>query len=996
MGTLQVSILDLLRQRSEATNEIESRRKAQRTTLLLLTFGCVASLVVDVIVAVCLYVSRNDWSWSMIVAEVKGWTSWRDALTFNENVVDCVALALARAVFVPALGVLAANLGRPRYSKSEMLAQQQPSLSTASLNAPLLGSNGGEELASVVAPDDASTPPNAAAALTAGAAATVDAVDATRVSARSAASCRKVLVLTLLFVASVASQVYVGIKCLDFKFNGRFRDVQAVLMCLSVVFVNLEVWLVRTIVEESTRDDGLYLPHMHSHPLFFDNSLARHWCDLCSQPVYKAWRCKLCDFDACVKCVSRTDAATVGENLLRSDKGVIKEKTLSTTQYLVRALALASGEWLLFLAALVALLASAAASLVLPNSQGKIVDRIVAGDKGGFMHDIEIYLGVMILLGVFNGLKGLAFTVVGRRISFVTRNKMFERMLAQDIAFYDGTTSGRLTGRLTWDVDMMLSPVQTTLSSVLYNVVMLIGGVAMCFYTSYQLSMLAFTCVGPVLFLWDIYAKFSKRLNRLVLAALGEASSAATEALGNIRTVKAFCMESTELERYMQATRDALNHGMKDAFGYAGTAALSNYLDLGAGVLILWVRLRLRLRLCQSLALRSPLISSRSTVSTILTLTNLLSFLPYLRVYVRILTPTQIGGLLALNEPGSEGNPAGITIGRLVSFQLFWNIMNNSYQALQSVFTQFTRAAAAAERVFSLMDSLPDIDTGVAECALPSPSAAVGSSSTSPRSSEVDGGAGAAASSALAATHDPLDLRTHCRGELELRNVKFFYQMRPDRVVLNDVCLHIPAGTVCALVGRSGGGKSTIVHLLQRFYDVQGGAILFDGHDIRRYDVRILRGEIGVVAQDTPLFARTILDNIVYGLDEDSWTMTDVRDAAKQACALEFIEEFHDGFDTRVGERGARVSGGQRQRIAIARVFLRRPRVLLLDEATSALDAESESKVQDALDRSVLYFFVCYFFSLLYSLLLILLYSLFAQIDQGRDLGGLSLGLLCE
>lgn len=648
--SLEVSILDLLRQRSEATNEIESRRKAQRTTLLLLTLGCIASLVVDVLVAVCLYVSRNDWSWSLIMAEVKGWTSWRDALTFNENVVDCVALALARAVFVPALGVLAANLGRPRYSKSEMLAQQQatplpqqPSLSTASLNAPLLGSNDGEELASVVTPGDASAPPNAAAALTAGAAATIDAVDVTRVSARSAASCRKVLVLTLLFVASVASQVYVGIKCLDFKFNGRFRDVQAVLMCLSVVFVNLEVWLVRTIVEESTRDDGLYLPHMHSHPLFFDNSLARHWCDLCSQPVYKAWRCKLCDFDACVKCVSRTDAATVGENLLRSDKGVIKEKTLSTTQYLVRALALASGEWLLFLAALVALLASAAASLVLPNSQGKIVDRIVAGDKSGFMHDIEIYLGVMILLGVFNGLKGLAFTVVGRRISFVTRNKMFERMLAQDIAFYDGTTSGRLTGRLTWDVDMMLSPVQTTLSSVLYNVVMLIGGVAMCFYTSYQLSMLAFTCVGPVLFLWDIYAKFSKRLNRLVLAALGEASSAATEALGNIRTVKAFCMESTELERYMQATRDALNHGMKDAFGYAGTAALSNYLDLGAGVLILWVRLRLRLRLCQSLALRSSPISSRSTVSIILTLTNLLYFLlPSLLTYLTYLLPRRL------------------------------------------------------------------------------------------------------------------------------------------------------------------------------------------------------------------------------------------------------------------------------------------------------------------------------------------------------------------
>ena len=121
-------------------------------------------------------------------------------------------------------------------------------------------------------------------------------------------------------------------KCLDFRFQGRFADVEAVFMCLSVLFVNVEVWLVRTLVEEATRDDGLFLPGVHAHPLFFDGTLARHWCDLCQQPVYKAWRCKLCDFDACVKCTSRKDASVVGENLLRSDKGVRQEQTLSTTQ----------------------------------------------------------------------------------------------------------------------------------------------------------------------------------------------------------------------------------------------------------------------------------------------------------------------------------------------------------------------------------------------------------------------------------------------------------------------------------------------------------------------------------------------------------------------------------------------------------------------------------------------------------------------------------------
>merc|ERR1711991_52464 len=139
--------------------------------------------------------------------------------------------------------------------------------------------------------------------------------------------------------------------------------------------------------------------------------------------------------------------------------------------------------------------------------------------------------------------------------------------------------------------------------------------------------------------------------------------------------------------------------------------------------------------------------------------------------------------------------------------------------------------------------------------------------------------------------------------------------------------------------------------MIMRFYDPQAGRIFIDGSDLR--DVRLcdVRGAIGVVQQNTELFQGTIEENITYGIEKDSYTREDVIEAAKKACAHDFIKAFPEGYSTRVGEKGVRISGGQKQRIAIARVFLRNPRILLLDEATSALDAESEAKVQEALDN---------------------------------------------
>lgn len=185
------------------------------------------------------------------------------------------------------------------------------------------------------------------------------------------------------------------------------------------------------------------------------------------------------------------------------------------------------------------------------------------------------------------------------------------------------------------------------------------------------------------------------------------------------------------------------------------------------------------------------------------------------------------------------------------------------------------------------------------------------------------------------------------KGEIQYRDVSFSYDEKEQ--VLEHLNVEIPAGKTCALVGPSGGGKTTICSLLPRFYDVTGGGILVDGHDVRDLRLKSLRQAIGIVQQDVYIFAGSIRENIAYG--KKNATQQEIEEAARNANIHDFIMGLEDGYDTYVGERGTRLSGGQKQRIAIARVFLKNPPILILDEATSALDNESEKHIQEALDR---------------------------------------------
>jgi subfamily B ATP-binding cassette protein MsbA len=248
-----------------------------------------------------------------------------------------------------------------------------------------------------------------------------------------------------------------------------------------------------------------------------------------------------------------------------------------------------------------------------------------------------------------------------------------------------------------------------------------------------------------------------------------------------------------------------------------------------------------------------------------------------------------------------------LTAGGLVAYLVYTLMVAAPIATIAGLYTQFQSALGASERVFGLMDTKPDIRDKPGARSLP-----------------------------------------HVQGEVIFNHVSFDYTETIP--VLEDISFRARPGQVTALVGPSGAGKTTLVNLIPRFYDVMEGEIRIDGYDVRDIEVDGLREQIGIVPQETLLFSDTVMENIRYGrLDASD---DEVIEAARAANAHQFIsEDLENGYETVVGEMGVKLSGGQRQRVAIARAILKAPRILILDEATSALDSESERLVQEALER---------------------------------------------
>ena len=244
--------------------------------------------------------------------------------------------------------------------------------------------------------------------------------------------------------------------------------------------------------------------------------------------------------------------------------------------------------WWLVATALACVVASGVASLALPSYQGKIIDAVYARDRSRFRKMLELYLVFSVGTAATQALRALCFQVVGRRLACALRNELYAAILRAEISYFDSTASGTLTSRLTQDVNQMTFPLTTLLGSLVAAIISLIGGVAMAFYTSWRLSMLAFTTVGPIVHVTQAYAQWSRDQNRRILAHLGEANAAATEALANVRTVKAMATEDREAKRYADHTTAARDRGIIDACLNALTSILTNLLDYGSGWLILF------------------------------------------------------------------------------------------------------------------------------------------------------------------------------------------------------------------------------------------------------------------------------------------------------------------------------------------------------------------------------------------------------------------------
>jgi ABC transporter fused permease/ATP-binding protein len=495
---------------------------------------------------------------------------------------------------------------------------------------------------------------------------------------------------------------------------------------------------------------------------------------------------------------------------------------------------------------LVFLAISSASALAYPQLMRWMIDNVLQPKR------IDLLLPAIgglflafVLQGVFSSLRYYLFSIAGERIVIRLRKQLYQKILAQEVNFFDFNRTGELMSRLASDCTTLQNTVSVNVSMGLRNFGQVVGGLGFMFYTSWKLSALMLVMIPPIALGAAIFGKKIRKLAKDSQTALGEASIVANETISGIRTVKSFVQEGAELNRY--------------------TSSLEQALGL--------VKQRL------------------NAVSVFMTFAMVMGF-------------TAI--CFVLWYGGREVILDHMTVGDMTQFLLYLMLVAIGVGSLGALWGDFNAGVGASQRVFDIIERAPEIS-----------------------------GQG--------------KIETSSKGEIEFRDVHFSYPTRLDIEVLKGINFKVSEGQVVALVGSSGGGKTTIGSLLPRFYEPTKGEILVDGTPVKELQLNWLREQIGVVSQEPILISSTIEENIRYGKPDAS--QAEVEAAAEAANAIEFIRKFPDGLKTRVGEKGLQLSGGQKQRVAIARALLKNPKILILDEATSNLDTASEYLVQEALQR---------------------------------------------
>jgi ATP-binding cassette subfamily B protein len=475
----------------------------------------------------------------------------------------------------------------------------------------------------------------------------------------------------------------------------------------------------------------------------------------------------------------------------------------------------------------------------------RIIDEgIVAGNKGALTHIVTIY-GALILVqacAVF----GMIFLVgvLGERVQYDLRKKMFDHLQDLSFSYFDRTPVGWIMARVTSDSERIAQLVTWGLLDVTWAVLNITISFLFMLSINWRLALLVLATIPILVF---VAAQFKKRIileYRLVRRINSKITGAYNENISGVRVVKALCREEENLREFGVLTGDMYQASYRAAW----LSAL---------------------------------------------------FLPS----VQLISALAVGSIVWYG--GLQAQVGNMTVGGIQAFVAYITFMMWPVQDLARVYADMQQAIASAERVFSLIDSVPD----VTDCP------------------------------------DAIDPGTILR-DIEFDHVDFYYE--PDKPVLADFTLSVKPGETIALVGATGGGKSTIVNLLCRFYEPKRGVIRIGGSDYTTLSLHAIQSRIGMVLQTPHLFSGTIVENIRYGRLEAS--LEEVEQAAQLAGAHDFIVTLEKGYAAEVGEGGTLLSVGQKQLISLARAILAQPEIFIMDEATSSVDTLTEALIQKGME----------------------------------------------
>jgi len=458
---------------------------------------------------------------------------------------------------------------------------------------------------------------------------------------------------------------------------------------------------------------------------------------------------------------------------------------------------------------------------------------------------IIFLIASVVLKGIFVLFKELLMNSVVQKILMQVRNDIYSHVVHLPMRFFDVQKTGELMSRLTYDVNMLDSALNSfivILQSLVYTIIFVAGMLLI----DWQLTLL-FLIIFPLLGITIKYfASKIKTINLRITTKLADISSFLQETLSSIKIVKSYTREGFEKDKFKTKTKENYNYSLKSVFLVALLKPANEIISTGGMVLIFMV--------C---------------------------------------------GLKLIN--------GDLSIGDLTMFIGFLTMAYKPIKTLGETTEAVQKATVSAERIFEIFDTQNEPIKNATATAL----------------------------------------LNDVKGNIVFKDVSFSYTGVES--TLSNINLNAKSGETIAFVGPSGGGKSTIINILMRFYEIESGNIFIDNKDISDVTLESLRSKMSLVPQETILFSGSVLDNIRYG--NLTASKNEVIEAAKKANADMFIQNLPLKYKTEIGERGIQLSGGQRQRIAIARAILKNPKILLLDEATSALDVESENLVQDALEK---------------------------------------------